>query len=94
MTVAAAARVTQKSLNAVRVLYFAAVREKIGLGEETIELTPSLTTLGALRAHLALRHGILAEPAIKGAVNQELAQPGTAIAAGDEIAFFPPTTGG
>jgi len=91
MTIRAA---TSGELATVHVLYFAAAREKIGLAEEAIELLPALGTLGALRAYLALRHPILAEPAIRGAVNQEFAGPDKRIAAGDEIAFFPPTTGG
>ena len=78
----------------VRVLYFAAAREKIGLAEEEIALPAAVGTLGALRAHLAKRHPILAERSIKGAVNQEFAGPDAKVAAGDEIAFFPPTTGG
>jgi len=81
-------------LATVRVLYFAAAREKIGLAEEEIELPAGLRTLGALRSHLAVRHPVLGEPAVRGAVNQEFAGPDTVISAGDEIAFFPPTTGG
>ena len=79
---------------AVRVRYFAAARERIGLSEEHVLLPETVTTLEDLRALLAGRHPILAEHSIKGAVNQVFAGPETRIAAGDEIAFFPPTTGG
>ena len=88
------AEAVPSSADTVRVLYFAAAREKIGLSEEEVALPAGISTLGALRAHLARRHAVLAEPSIRGAVNQEFAGADRAIAAGDEIAFFPPTTGG
>ena len=78
----------------VRILYFAALREKLGLSAEELLLPAAITTLGGLRDHLAARHPLLAHPSVKSAVNQSFATAGTPIAPGDEIAFFPPTTGG
>lgn len=83
----------------VRVLYFASLREQLGKGSEEVELPGESATLGALRAHLVGRGGAwqaaLAEGRpVRMAVNQDMV-PGTApIKGGDEVAFFPPVTGG
>jgi molybdopterin synthase sulfur carrier subunit len=83
----------------VRLLFFASIKETLGTGAEEIDLPPTVTTVGALREHLRDRGGAWAEvfaptKAIRGAVNQAMAQPGQQIKAGDEVAFFPPVTGG
>jgi molybdopterin synthase sulfur carrier subunit len=83
----------------VNVLYFAWVRQKIGHSEETIAHSPELRTVGDLAAMLAARGGGYAEAfadpkRLRAAVNQIHAGFDAAIAAGDEIAFFPPVTGG
>jgi len=83
----------------VDLLYFAWVRERIGLSDERLIPPPEVTTVGALLALLAARGGGYAEAladraAVHVAVNQVLADDATAIAAGDEIALFPPVTGG
>lgn len=87
----------------IQVRYFAAVRELLGPGEQ-LTLVPSgrplPRTVGELRAWLSTRSAAHAEalgPARKGlrtACNQTLCGPAQAIADGDEIAFFPPVTGG
>lgn len=83
----------------VKILFFAGLREQLGTGAEQLELPPGVATVAALRAHLMLRGGVwlaaLAEKrALRVAVNQDMAQPGTPVKAGDEVAFFPPVTGG
>ena len=83
----------------VKVLYFAALREQLGTSGEEIELPGGVGTVAALRAHLRGRGGAwqaaLAEAKlVRAAVNQDMAQPSAAIKAGDEVAFFPPVTGG
>lgn len=82
----------------VKVLYFASLRETLGYSHETLTLSPSITTVGALRAHLARRGGVweaLGEGRnVRAAVNQEMVGPERAVADRDEIAFFPPVTGG
>ena len=80
-------------------LYFAWVREKIGLSEESVPLPPSVRDVGGLLAWLAARGpnyaAALAKPeAIRVAVNQEHVHHGDAVAEGDEVALFPPVTGG
>jgi sulfur-carrier protein len=83
----------------VRVLFFAGLREQVGTGTLEVELPAGIGTVGALRAHL-LEHGgsfqsALAErKLLRMAVNQEMVQPSAPIKGGDEIAFFPPVTGG
>ena len=83
----------------VKVLYFASLREQLGTSAEELELPREVTTVAGLRAHLSTRgtswKGALAEgKLIRAAVNQDMVQPGAAIKAGDEVAFFPPVTGG
>ena len=83
----------------VKVLYFASVREKLGKDAEDLDLPAGVATVAGLRSHLRARGGAWAEAMAEGkllraAVNQDMAQPAAAIKAGDEIAFFPPVTGG
>ena len=83
----------------VKVLFFASLREQLGTSAEEIELPGGITTVGGLRAHLKSRGGvyekILAEKnLVRAAVNQDMVQPTAPIKAGDEVAFFPPVTGG
>jgi sulfur-carrier protein len=83
----------------VRILYFAWLRERTGRAEETIPLPDGVATVGALLAWLRARDeagaAAFANPAlIRVAVNQAFAQLDTPITAGDEVAFFPPVTGG
>jgi len=83
----------------VKVLFFAGLREQLGTSGEEIELPGGVSTVAALRAHLRARGGnfekVLAEKAlVRAAVNQDMVQPTSAIKAGDEVAFFPPVTGG
>ncbi len=83
----------------VRILYFASIREKLGRDSEEIDLPADVATIAALRTHLRARGGAWADALAEGkllraAVNQDMAQPAAAIKAGDEVAFFPPVTGG
>ena len=83
----------------MNVLYFAWVRQKIGRAEETIEHTPALRTVGDLAAMLAGRGGGYAEAfadmrRLRAAVNQSHVGLDAVLAPGDEVAFFPPVTGG
>ncbi len=80
-------------------VYLARLREAFGVATERIEIPPDVTTVAALRARLAARGGAWATElapgrALRIAVNHELARPETVIRAGDEIALFPPVTGG
>jgi len=83
----------------VKVLFFASLREQLGTGAEEVELPAGVGTVAALRSHLRGRGGAwelaLAETKlVRMAVNQDMAPPTAALKAGDEVAFFPPVTGG
>ena len=83
----------------VTVRYFAGVKEQLGKDSEVLELPEGVATVAALSAHLMARGGAYQEifsgrRLVKAAVNQDMVAPGAAVAAGDEVAFFPPVTGG
>ena len=83
----------------MRILYFAWLRQKIGFAEEEVTPPSEIRDVAGLREWLATRsHGHAAAFAdakqIRAAVNQDFAAPDHPVAAGDEIAFFPPVTGG
>ncbi len=83
----------------LKVLYFASIREKVGTGAEEFELPAGVATVDALRQHLRARGGAWAEALAEGkllrtAVNQDMVPGAAPVKAGDEIAFFPPVTGG
>ncbi|GAB0115040.1 molybdopterin converting factor subunit 1 [Acidisoma sp. C75] len=84
---------------AIELLYFASVRERIGRSQERLALPPDIRTLGALLGHLRARGEGYAEALAEGArvrcaINQEFAEADAALAEGDEVALFPPITGG
>lgn len=83
----------------VNLLYFARLREALGTTSEQIVLADGVRDVDGLRRWLAARGGVwsvelAAGRAVRAAVNQDVARGDTRIADGDEIAFFPPVTGG
>ena len=83
----------------VRLKFFAGLREAVGSAGEALELPAGVATVGTLRMHLAARGGVWAEHFapkrnLRAAVNQDMADADAAVRAGDEVAFFPPVTGG
>ena len=83
----------------MKLLYFAWVRQKIGRSEEIVAPPASVRSAGELAAWLAARGGGYGEALadlkrIRVAINQDHASFAAPVAAGDEIAFFPPVTGG
>jgi sulfur-carrier protein len=83
----------------MRVLYFAWLKQRTGLAEEEVKPPASVTTVAALLDWLKAR-GPGYEAALKDlsvvrvAVNQEYVRADHPLAAGDEVALFPPVTGG
>lgn len=80
-------------------VYLARLREAFGASHERIEPPQGVATVGALRLWLVARgdpwaRELAADRAVRFAVNHELAQLDTPIRAGDEVAVFPPVTGG
>ncbi|MGL4542345.1 MAG: molybdopterin converting factor subunit 1 [Polymorphobacter sp.] len=83
----------------MQLLYFAWVRERIGKDDEDIVLPVAIATVGELLDWLATRSpahaAALADRSrLRVAVNQVFADDFTAVAAADEVAIFPPVTGG
>jgi len=83
----------------VKALYFAWVRERIGLAEEEIAPPASVTTVAELMDWLKGRGENYAaafanERTIRAALDRRHAKPDAPIAAAKEVAFFPPMTGG
>lgn len=79
--------------------YFASVRERIGMGEESVELPPAVATVGDLLRWLATRGpsygaAINETRAIRTAVDRIHAQDDTPLAGAREVALFPMMTGG
>jgi len=83
----------------LQILYFAWVRESIGVGEEQIDSPAEETTIEALVAQLAARGGgyaeALADPAkLRAALDQNFVPLDRPIGRARELALFPPVTGG
>jgi molybdopterin synthase sulfur carrier subunit len=83
----------------LRILYFAWLRERAGCGEEDVTAPHDVRDVRGLIEWLKARGGgpaaALADlAAVRIAVNQEYADLAHALHAGDEVAFFPPVTGG
>lgn len=83
----------------MKVLYFAWLRSKVGFGEETVVPPDGVGTVGALIDWLKTRSdghaAALADlRVVRVAVNQDYVQLDAPVRPGDEVAFFPPVTGG
>ena len=83
----------------VTLLYFARLREALGQSSEQVRLTAGRHSVASLRAQLRARGGaweaeLAADKPVRVAVNQDMAHRDTLLSDGDEVAFFPPVTGG
>ena len=83
----------------MKLLYFAWVRSKVGIGEETVAPPSAVRDVAGLIDWLRQRGDGAAEAfsdlsLIRVAVNQDYVELDHPVTAGDEIAFFPPVTGG
>ena len=82
-----------------KVLFFARLREQLDCAEMSVPCTDSLATVDDLCRHLVKEGGqpwesTLGEANIICAVNQNVVTRDAPLEAGDEVAFFPPVTGG
>ena len=75
----------------IQVRFFASLRERLGISEAQVSLPAEATVADVWRA---LLEDIAIPANLLAAVNQEYAQLNTPVADGDEVAFFPPVTGG
>lgn len=83
----------------VTILYFARLREALGTASEEIALPAAVRDLEGVRALLVARGGSWAQELgpgrpVRAAVNQAMAAGDAPVSDGDEVAFFPPVTGG
>ncbi len=83
----------------VTVLFFARIREQLGVERLSLALPQEVISLGQFKQHLVDSHNpdwstaLMADNVIK-AVNQKVVDDNHSLKEGDEIAFFPPVTGG
>ena len=83
----------------MRVLYFAWVKQRVGVAEEEVAPPPEVRDVAGLVAWLSARSpghaAAFAQPKqVRAAVNQDFAGPEAPVGPRDEVAFFPPVTGG
>ena len=83
----------------IKILYFARLREQLAIESEELEAGPEIRDLAAVIRLLIERGGVWADlfdtnQLVLMAVNQEVASGKTPVNDGDEVAFFPPVTGG
>ncbi len=83
----------------IKVLYFARLKESLNYSTEDMPLPAGVTNVTQLKAHLAERGEAWAnlfsgKQSIRAAINHALVDNDAAIKDGDEVAFFPPVTGG
>ncbi len=83
----------------INLLYFAWLRQEIGTNAEELELPAGVVTVDGLMAHLRGRgggyaHAFAEDAVLRAAVNKKVVDTSQTLAAGDEVAFFPPFTGG
>lgn len=84
-------------MNQITVRYFASIREAMGTGNESLQTAAA--TVGALRAELmgkseAAAQALAEGKAVRMALNQDMCADDALLKSGDEVAFFPPVTGG
>jgi molybdopterin synthase sulfur carrier subunit len=82
----------------VRVKFFASIREFTGVAEDRLPISDTCT-VAEVRAMLAARGDVWEKclgpsAVVRAAVNQEVVSDAHAVLQGDELAFFPPVTGG
>ena len=83
---------------ALKILYFAGLREALDRSSEQLAMPSGIGNLDQLHAHLVARGGVWEALGktknLRAAVNQEMAAMDAPLKDGDEVAFFPPVTGG
>ena len=86
-------------MSVIKIVYFASIREQLALADESMQLPEGVATVAQLSSWLQYERGakwqsVLSNTLTLTAVNQQMVSGDQAIVAGDEIAFFPPVTGG
>lgn len=83
----------------INILYFARLKESVNYSSENVDLPSDIATVTALKNYLSLRGENWAnlfdgKQVIRAAINHALVDDMAEIKMGDEVAFFPPVTGG
>lgn len=82
----------------IRILFFANLREALNCSSEQVELPSDVATISELRNRIAQRGEpwtvLLTTKNLRAAINQSMSGMDAPVKDGDEIAFFPPVTGG
>lgn len=78
----------------IKILYFGRLAEAVGVRHAELALADGDTMLESVRQQLISKHPALADPTIRMAVNHTLVNENLSINDGDELAFFPPVSGG
>lgn len=82
----------------IKVLFFASLREAVGVASLSLELPPQAKTVAELRDLLAAKGeawlALTKHKNLRAAVNQSVVDFTASVKDGDEVAFFPPVTGG
>lgn len=82
----------------IKVVFFAALRDKLGCDAITVEQLSSIKTVADVKQHLCDSHPqwqtTFSQHSILCAVNHTMSDDDFIVKAGDEVAFFPPVTGG
>lgn len=83
----------------VTILYFARIKEAVNYSTEQVDLPEGVTSVLAVKQWLAQRGEVWAnlfngKAVVRAAINHTLVDDLAQVKAGDEVAFFPPVTGG
>lgn len=83
-------------MSAIQILLFATLKDAVGAKSHTLNLTSDTTTIAHVREQLAERFPVLRAHlgSAIAAINEEFAENGDPVRAGDTVAFFPPVSGG
>lgn len=81
----------------INVVFFAALREQLNCAELSIAAS-EVTTVADIKTQLANKNEhwqqVFNNGALLSAINHDMVMSDTAVKSGDEVAFFPPVTGG
>ena len=78
----------------MKIVFLGCLADAVGERERSLDLPPEVTDVDALRGWLGEQIPALLDPTVRVIVNNVLADRGQSIAADDEVAFFPPVSGG
>ena len=83
----------------IQLRFFAALREKLGVSQESIDIPDDIKTIDDLKNYLCKRNALWSKvlagnQVIRCALNQVMVDSSTPLSDDAEVAFFPPVTGG